>query len=106
MSRHYEYSSRQLPPPQSAPPPPPPQRPRNPQLSFGTILLSLVHSGPEYLDDLAERLAEKMAGEAVEEHISRLHGIGESLSGSGVDQAVEAEFMRIFNEALSAEGGW
>jgi hypothetical protein len=36
------------------------------ELSFGTIVLSLVHSGEQYIEDLAERLAESKCARSLD----------------------------------------
>lgn len=68
------------------------------ELSFDAIVLSLVHSGPEYIDDLSERLSDAMPSAEVDLHIRRLHSIAEALSSSDrVHEECLSEFMRLFN---------
>ena len=69
------------------------------ELSFDTVVLSLVHSGPEYLDDLNERLNETMASAEAEGLVRRLHSIAEALTSSERVDCSE-EFMSIFNVHL------
>ena len=72
--------------------------PQTSDLSFGTIVLSLLHSGPEYLDDLSERLSDTMPSGEVESHVKRLYSIAEGLSSPEiVGQECMDEFMRLLN---------
>ena len=73
-----------------------------PELSFDTVVLSLLHSGPEYLDDLSERLADTLPSGEVESAIRRLHSVAEGLQSSdSVDEACIAEFMSVFHTSLN-----
>ncbi|KAL1530939.1 hypothetical protein AB1Y20_001830 [Prymnesium parvum] len=68
------------------------------ELSFDAIVLSLLHSGPEYLDDLSERLSDTMSGAEVDHHLRRLHLIGDALSSpERIGEECLSEFMRLFN---------
>jgi len=72
------------------------------ELGFGTIILSLIHSGEQYIEDLAERLSETRPREVVDEAVRRLQNLAEaSMSAEGVDEACCDEFMRHFNTALA-----
>eukprot|EP00900_Chrysochromulina_parva_P001297 jgi/Chrpa1/11168/Chrysochromulina_OHIO_Genome00005566-RA len=72
------------------------------ELSFGTIVLSLIHSGEQYIEDLAERLAESKPRPVVDEAIRRLQSLGEALvSPEGIDEACSEEFMRHFQATLA-----
>jgi len=72
------------------------------ELGFGTIILSLIHSGEQYIEDLAERLAETRPRAVVDDAVRRLQTIGEALvSSEGIDEACGEEFMRHFHTALA-----
>mmetsp|Transcript_42305 Transcript_42305/g.111370 ORF Transcript_42305/g.111370 Transcript_42305/m.111370 type:complete len:184 (-) Transcript_42305:376-927(-) len=73
-------------------------------LGFNAIVLSLIHSGEQYVDDLAERLAESRPRPVVDDAVRRLLSIGDSLGTSDeVDMSCSEEFMRHFSIALASE---
>jgi hypothetical protein len=70
-------------------------------LGFGAIVLSLLHSGEQYLEDLSERLAEAKPADEVESILRRLSGLGDALSSAdGVEPCVADEFMLHYRQAL------
>ena len=75
------------------------------ELGFGTIVLSLIHSGEQYLEDLSERLSETLPRAEVEAAVKRLQSLGDALVSAHqidlVDEACQAEFMRHFTQALA-----
>lgn len=92
LGRHFAFARRNV--PEAV------QETQQTELGFSAVILSLLHSGQEYTDDLIDRLLETMGSEEAERHIRILQSIGESLqSDEGVDDAVEAEFMRLYNGA-------
>ena len=66
-------------------------------------MLSLLHSGEHYIEDLSERLAESRPNAEVDAAVKRLQSVGDSLVSAHetVDDACSAEFMRIFNQTLA-----
>ena len=79
--------------------------PQGAELGFGTIVLSLIHSGEQYLEDLSERLSETLPRAEVEAAVKRLQSLGDALVSAHqidlVDDACQAEFMRHFTQALA-----
>jgi len=69
-------------------------------LCFASVVLSLVHSGPQYLDDLKERLRETQPPPVVEASVRRLCSLADDLTGEGVDSTCGDAFMLIFNGVL------
>lgn len=75
-------------------------------LCFGSVVLSLVHSDAQYIEDLSERLSETQDPAEVDASIKRLHDLAEAFtSPDGVDEACAAEFMRVFEQALLERRG-
>lgn len=72
-------------------------------LSFETIVLSIVHCEEVYINDLSERLSRDSPSDEVERHITRLQNISYDLSSSAeLDQACREEFMRVFTKSMAA----
>jgi len=73
------------------------------ELGFGTIILSLIHSGEQYIEDLSERLAESRPKAEVDAAVRRLQSVGEALVSAHetVDETCSAEFMRHFNQVFA-----
>jgi hypothetical protein len=74
-------------------------------LCFDSVVLSLVHSGEQYLEDLSERLSDTQPESVVDSAVSRLRSLADDLTGDGIDAACAIAFMRIFNEVLDRRLG-
>jgi hypothetical protein len=74
-------------------------------LCFDSVILSLVHSGEQYLEDLSERLSDTQPPSVVDSAIRRLRSLADELTGDRIDTACAAVFMRIFNQVLERRLG-
>lgn len=70
-------------------------------MGFDAVVLSLCHSGPEYLDDLREDLSHTWSPAEVESRMRKLHDISDNLSTEAVDEECSDAFMRIFNAKIA-----
>jgi len=71
------------------------------QMGFDAVILSLVHSGPEYTDDLREDLSNSWSPSEVESRMRKLHDLADNMSSDGVLEECSSAFMRIFAEKVS-----
>lgn len=73
------------------------------ELGFGTIVLSLLHSGEQYIEDLSERLAESRPKAEVDAAVKRLLSVGDALVSAHetVDDTCSVEFMHHFRATLA-----
>eukprot|EP00962_Isochrysis_galbana_P037317 scaffold13002_cov125-Isochrysis_galbana.AAC.12 len=74
-------------------------------LCFDSVVLSLVHSGEQYLEDLSERLSDTQPPSVVESAVRRLRSLADELTGDGIDATCATAFMRIFNQVLERRLG-
>lgn len=74
-------------------------------LCFDSVILSLVHSGEQYLEDLSERLSDTQPPSVVDAAIRRLRSLADELTGDGIDASCASVFMHIFNQVLQRRLG-
>jgi len=70
-------------------------------MGFDAVVLSLCHSGPEYLDDLREDLSHTWPPAEVESRMRKLHDIADNLGADGIAEECSEAFMRIFSAKIA-----
>ena len=78
---------------------------QNTDLSFSTIVMSIIYSEDAYVEDLSEWLNGRIPSAEVEQHVKRLNVIGESLtSPEGVDDTIADVRARRSLHLLTTRG--